>query len=307
LDNVSPIGRKIPVGTLLKRSLPLAISVVALTAISQWPFAAQAQTAAARNGGGQQQGSWSSPSSSFTGSQIGGFGGGNAGGGGFADPNFCGVNDEVHLGFDPSCPATTQNIPRSPIAFAGGAEYAQLFAIGPYAVIGWAVDLTGSALKSSGTQTTTHPFAGANITETLSTTQRQGMTSTLRITVGFVPVLNTLVFVTAGGAVGRISGSFSYAGTDDLQPPTTAYGAGSYSLTRFGSTYGGGVSFAYPLLGIAGTKITVEYLVTNLGTVTQNIPLIVTSCPFGGCSNGYAQTFMGTSNSTVRLKLSFGL
>ena len=42
-----------------------------------------------------------------------------------------------------SCGTTTQNIGRA-TGFAGGGEFGHMFTIGPYAVAGWAVDLTGS-------------------------------------------------------------------------------------------------------------------------------------------------------------------
>jgi hypothetical protein len=54
--------------------------------------------------------------------------------------------------------------------------------------------------------------------------------------------------------------------------------------------------------------VTLEYLYTNLGTVTEITPLVASHCagaPFS-CTS-FAETSMKTDSSTVRLKLSFGL
>ena len=94
----------------MKRSLALAISVLALTAVAEPLFAAESETAApvereraappsarrAQPARTQQRAApqrqapqqQASQTSSYTGTQAGGFGGGNAGGGGFADPGF---------------------------------------------------------------------------------------------------------------------------------------------------------------------------------------------------------------------------
>src|SRR5262249_45471655 len=152
----------------MKRHFLLAMTVVALTAISQRVFAAEVEAPAPRERAAPaqraaperaparapqrapvQRQAQPSPSSSFTGSQLGGFGGGNAGGGGFADPQFCGGGNinSSSTAFSPTCPNTTQNISRSPVAFSGGAEYGYMFALGPYTAAGFAVDVTGSAMK----------------------------------------------------------------------------------------------------------------------------------------------------------------
>ena len=94
----------------MKRSLALAITVLALTAVVEPLFAAESETAApvgrglplhrhggpslpraaaapsGRRLGGRRRRVRQSQTSSYTGTQAGGFGGGNAGGGGFADP-----------------------------------------------------------------------------------------------------------------------------------------------------------------------------------------------------------------------------
>ena len=125
---------------------------------------APARERAVQRAPAQRQAAPQSQTSSFTGSQAGGFGGGNAGGGGFADPTFCGTGP---ITFQPSCGNTTQNIGKG-TGFAGGAEYGYMFPLGGNLVAGWAVDATGSTLKSSGTQTTTKLVGIQTVTETLS-------------------------------------------------------------------------------------------------------------------------------------------
>src|SRR5271166_368276 len=114
----SPVGVSIHRGVIImKRSLFLAVSVLALAAVSKPLFAAEAETPApseraaptterterarparerraapARTTSGQQQ---ASQTSSYTGVQAGGFGGGNAGGGGFADPTCLGNQGSI--------------------------------------------------------------------------------------------------------------------------------------------------------------------------------------------------------------------
>jgi hypothetical protein len=303
----------------MKRHLLLAISVLALTAMSQPLFAAEAETPAASERAPaaerapareraerptrerapvQRQAAQSSPTSSFTGNQASAFGGGNTGGGGFADPTWCGSS------FSPSCPLTTQDISRS-TGFIGGLEYGYLFPIAPYWVAGWAVDIAGSTLKSSNTQTTSHHTGGVScclVTETLSASQSQSVLSTWRLTAGFVPMRNWLVFATAGAAVGTVSGNFTYTASSDF--PATAAGGGSYNQVRFGYTAGGGVSWAYPVFGILGARVTVEYLYTNLGKVTEDY-VLVPSCT--GCTPGLAETSMRTDTHTYRLKVGLPL
>ena len=124
----------------MKRSLFLAVSVIALTAVSDQLWAAGAETPApseqaapaarraapqrARPAPTPQRQAAQSQSSSFTGTQAGGFGGGNAGGGGFADPSFCGDRT-----FNPTCGTTTQNIGKNTGAL-GGLELGQMFPAG---------------------------------------------------------------------------------------------------------------------------------------------------------------------------------
>jgi len=302
----------------MKRHFLLAISVLALTAVSQPLFAAEAETPAApaaeraapaaereraparraaRRAPAQRQAAQSSPNSSFTGSQVGGFGGGNAGGGGFADPATC-PSLIGFYSFQPSCGNTVAPVSRSPVAASGGAEYAYSIPLGQYWVAGVAVDATGSGLNSSTTQTSTKLVGVTPVNETYSVNQRQSFTTTYRASIGVVAFQNTLIFLTAGGATGKVSGNFSYAAMTPGSTAVPATGVGSWNETRTGYTLGGGVTLATFRYG---PKVTVEYLYTNLGTVNQYIPVA------SGTNASASFVSMDTKNSTVRAKLSWGM
>jgi hypothetical protein len=299
-------------GSIMKRSLFLAVSVIALMTISDQLLAAGAETPApseqaapaarqraparARPAPTPQRQAASQPSSSFTGTQAGGFGGGNAGGGGFADPAFCGFD-----GFDPRCGTSTQNIGKR-TGVLGGAEIGQMIPMGFWA-LGWAVDAQGNTLRSESSDQffrivpINAPDSGTRITESFSTSQSQPFGTTWRLKAGVMAWPSTLIYVTGGGAGALVQGNFNYQAV--ASDGTTASGTNTYDKFRVGYTVGGGVTFSYPGSPIG---ITVEYLYTNLGTVDQTI--LVTS------SNGhvgFATTSMKTDTNAVRLKFSVGL
>jgi opacity protein-like surface antigen len=162
----------------MKRSVALAISVLALTAVAEPLFAAESETAApvereraapsarrAQPARTQQraapqrqvaQQTQTSQGNSFTGSQAGGFGGGNVGGGSFADPvTLC------HEGFTPSfggIPCTgvpyTYSADKK-IQGSGGGFYSYSIPLG-FAVIGLQGEIVAQRVNSSSTQSNTH-------------------------------------------------------------------------------------------------------------------------------------------------------
>jgi hypothetical protein len=64
------------------------------------------------------------------------------------------------------------------------------------------------------------------------------------------------------------------------------------------------VSWAYPVFGILGARVTVEYLYTNLGKVTEDY-ILIPSCT--GCTPGIAETSMRTDSHQYRLKVGLPL
>jgi hypothetical protein len=302
----------------MKRSVLLGVSVIALMTISDQPLAAGAETPApseraapaarraapqrARPAPTPQRQAAQSQSSSFTGTQAGGFGGGNAGGGGFADPSFCGT---IAGGFNPACGSATQNIGKNTGAL-GGLELGQMFPAG-YWLWGWAVDAQGSTLRSEGNQNGVRlPFGGAAINEGFSTSQTQPFMTTARLKLGGIVAPGTALYVTGGASGVYVHGDFNYQAYNVLNPTIAASGANSYDKFRLGYALGGGVTFSIP-----GSPVgfTIEYLYTDEGTVNQAIPVTCNGTA-GACATpfatGLATTSMKTQASAIRAKFSQG-
>jgi hypothetical protein len=301
----------------MKRSLFLAVSVIALTAVSDQLWAAGAETPApseqaaparraapqrARPAPTPQRQAAQSQSSSFTGTQAGGFGGGNAGGGGFADPTYCGTG----LGFDPRCGSATQNIGKNTGAL-GGLELGQMFPAG-YWLWGWAVDAQGSTLRSEGNQNGIRfvPFTLATVNEGFTTSQTQPFMTTARLKLGGIVAPGTAIYVTGGASGVYVHGDFNYQAYNVGSPGLfSASGTSSYDKFRLGYALGGGVTFSIP-----GSPVgfTIEYLYTDEGTVNQAIPVTCTGTVVcgGSFASGIATTSMKTQASAIRAKFSQG-
>jgi len=231
----------------MKRSLFLAVSVIALTVVADQLLAAEAEAPAPSERAApaarerapareravqrapqrapvQRQAASQSPASSFTGTQAGGFGGGNAGGGGNADPAFCGFGQ-----FDPGCGTSTQNIGRKS-GFLGGAELGQMFPIGGYFAAGWAVDVFGNTLRSEGSDQFTRVVpssssigAGNIIHESFTTSQTQPVGTTWRLKLGVIAWPGTMIYATGGGAGAMGHGDFNYNGTTEFCDPSSQH------------------------------------------------------------------------------------
>jgi len=174
----------------MKRNLFLAVSVLALAAVSKPLFAAEAETPApseraapaaererapARERAARQRvpaqrqaAAQSSQTSSYTGSQAGGFGGGNVGGGSFADPvNLCqgGLNavsssqsiSSQSISSQPSCPGVPYNYSAShTVQGQGGGFYSYSIPLFGWAVIGVQGEVAAGSIRTSNTQSNTH-------------------------------------------------------------------------------------------------------------------------------------------------------
>jgi hypothetical protein len=286
---------------------------------------------AARNGGTQQatQQSSSQPSqSTWTGSQAGGYGGGNAGGGSFADATpFCRLGLGAFPGINPSGPSGPACPPgpglnfdlKGKVAGTGGASVeTPKIPVGPV-LVGLVADVFFGNLTASSTAINTYPTgmpfgpdpAGQVTTETRSGSLSERTNGSLRAKVG-VPLFNywVLAYFTAGLAVGKTEGSFTYTGSNfgPLVPgATNVVATASFSDTRKGFSGGGGAEFA---TGIPGLKFAIDYTYTNFGSFTKTVPLVVTSCGPGPglCSNGQEVISVNNlSTSRVTAGIKFGL
>jgi outer membrane immunogenic protein len=134
----------------------------------------------------------------------------------------------------------------------------------------------------------------------------QNWDSSLRLRFGRLVTPSTLVYGTAGLAVGQISGSFSYLGTAFTFatipiPPnivtvagSTASAAANWSDDRVGGTVGVGVETVV----WTGWKVRVEYRYTDYGSFTKTIPVTTVCSIITGCS-------VPSSSATVNLRESF--
>lgn len=134
---------------------------------------------------------------------------------------------------------------------------------------------------------------------------RQNWDSSLRLRYGWLVTPSTLLYGTAGVAVGNISGSFNYVGALTtsviiVSPPaivaagSTATSAASWSDTKVGGTVGAGVETAI----WGGWKARVEYRYTDFGSYTKTVAVNTVCVASTGCS-------APSSSATINLRESF--
>jgi outer membrane immunogenic protein len=132
----------------------------------------------------------------------------------------------------------------------------------------------------------------------------QNWDSSLRLRYGWLVTPDTLVYGTAGVALGQISGSFSFNGVLHTTsfvtvPPVDLIGSratafGNWSDVRVGGTVGAGVETA--LWG--GWKARVEYRYTDYGSYTKTVAVNTVCVAPTGCSSP-------SSSASIDLKESF--
>jgi outer membrane immunogenic protein len=132
---------------------------------------------------------------------------------------------------------------------------------------------------------------------------KQTWDSSLRVRLGWLVTPQTLIYGTAGLAVGEISGSFSYFGQAFIRlsptvvtPGSTATSAATWSDDRLGGTVGVGVEHAI----WANWKARLEYRYTDYGSYTKTVAVstVCAAAASGGCSSP-------SSSATINLKESF--
>jgi outer membrane immunogenic protein len=130
---------------------------------------------------------------------------------------------------------------------------------------------------------------------------RQTWDSSFRLRYGWLVTPDTLVYGTAGLAVGQISGSFQYFGILRTTPlslgvvdGSTATSSASWSDTRAGGTVGVGVETAI----WGGWKARLEYRYTDYGSYTKTVAVNTVCAASTGCS-------APSSSATIDLRESF--
>jgi outer membrane immunogenic protein len=283
------------------------------------------------------------PPPNWTGPQVGGFGGGS-----FGSPQSF-VEPGAHLcagsglgPVTPGCFETPFQFSEHPWSatfgvFAGyNAQFGNLVA---------GVEGDGAWKRASISQTLSVPFTpidgGASRAETFTGSMTQRWDGSLRLRVGTLVTPWTLVYGTAGGAVGSVCSSFTYTalmtspgtfvpgplvpgplvpgpspGTFVPGPPvpgppvfvpgftTSAFGADNGCQTRPGYTVGAGVETAIAL-GF-NSKLRFEYRYTDLGSFSRDVPLAEIPCSVAPCT-GNAHIDMRAGFHTFRVGLGFGL
>jgi outer membrane immunogenic protein len=280
------------------------------------------------------------PPPNWTGPQVGGFGGGSYGSPfSFAEPgaHLCPFSN---LGpVTPPCFETPFQFSGQPWsgtvgAFAGyNAQFGNLVA-GVEGDVAWKrISISQTLLVPPTTVGTTPVGTTDSVSITRSETFTGSMTQrwdgSLRLRVGTLVTPWTLAYGTAGGAVGNVCSSFSYAatvtrptrspftpgtaasiiGTGTFTVPgftTSASGADNWCETRIGYTVGAGVE-----TGIAlgyNSKLRFEYRYTDLGSFSRDVPLVAAGEPpcSVGCT-GNAHIDLRAAFHTFRVGLGFGL
>jgi outer membrane immunogenic protein len=149
-------------------------------------------------------------------------------------------------------------------------------------------------------------------TDTKYGSVKQNWDSSFRLRYGWLVTPDTLLYGTAGVAIGDISGSFAYSAVLHALSGTptpvdtagsTATAAGSWSDVRVGGTVGAGVETA--LWG--GWKARVEYRYTDYGSYTKTVAVNTVCLAPTGCSapSSSASIDLRESFHTVRVGVGF--
>jgi len=202
-------------------------------------------------------------SSNWSGSQAGGSNGGSSVNNNFVEP---GAFNYAPGCFGP-CYETPFQFSDHKVSYIIGGFLGYRVQMGNI-VVGVEGDVYWKNAESSKVQNTPPPWLGY---EQFTGSQKQGVDGSLRLRVGTLVTPWTLLYATGGLAVGRVSGSFSYAGCEfsDCIGGTNVFGSATWSETRVGGTVGAGVETEI----FPGVKARGEYRYTDLGKFSKDVPL----------------------------------
>jgi outer membrane immunogenic protein len=294
----------------MKRLLVLAIAFLSGTAVLESALAADMQ-ANPRKAAPQQQQQQSS-NSNWSGGQVGGSNGVSGVNNGFVEPGAYVCPSFYPFGV--SCFETPFSFSSHKLSYTVGPFLGYRWQMGS-TVIG--VEADWSWKKGESSYALSIPAVCFNIgctdyrTDSKTGSVSQNWDSSFRARFGWLVTPSTLLYGTAGLAVGQIKGTFSYSattfggGTSGVAgfPGSTATALGSWSDTRLGGTGGAGVETAL----WDRWKLRVEYRYTDYGRYTKSVPVSTVCVAPQGCSSpsSLATISLRESFHTVRVGLGF--
>jgi outer membrane immunogenic protein len=145
----------------------------------------------------------------------------------------------------------------NPNGFTGGGQIGYNWQASSVTVVGLEADFEYFGLKGSATTGAVYPLS-APFSFTINQSVKTDRLATFRARLGFLVTPSTLFYVTGGGAVTNLQGTFTF--TDTLAAAESA----SFNTTKFGWTVGGGVEWAMS----GGWSAKAEYLFVSFPTVT---------------------------------------
>jgi outer membrane immunogenic protein len=287
-------------GEVVNRLLILGIAALSAIAALESALAADMQVAPRRTAPAQQ-----TANSNWSGGQVGGSNGVSSVNNGFVEPGAYLCPAIYPLGV--SCFET-------PFSFS---DHKLSYTVGPFLGYRWqfgmavvGVEADWSWKKGESSSLVSLPFVCFNPactdyrTDTKSGSVSQTWDSSFRGRLGWLVTPSTLLYGTAGLAVGQIKGTFTYSATAFTVgipgstatgiPGSTATALGSWSDTRLGGTAGAGVETEV----LPRWKLRFEYRYTDYGTYTKSVPVSTICVTSTGCS-------VPSSLATINLRESF--
>jgi outer membrane immunogenic protein len=149
-----------------------------------------------------------------------------------------------------------------PNGFTGGGQIGYNWQASPVTVVGLEADFEYFGLKGSSTSGAVYPCC-APTAFTINQSVKTDWLATFRARLGYLVTPNALIYVTGGGAVTDLKGTFIF--TDTF---ATANESASFSSTKLGWTVGGGVEWTL----WSGWTAKAEYLFVSFpsASVTSN-------------------------------------
>ena len=185
-----------------------------------------------------------------------------------------------------------------PNGFTGGGQFGYNWQTSSSTVLGLEADFEYFGLKASTSSSALYPCC-APIGFTINQSIKTDWLATFRARFGFLVTPGTLFYVTGGGAVTNLQGTFAFTDTS-----SAATEAASFNTTKLGWTVGGGVEWAM----WSGWSAKAEYLFVSFpkASVTGVFTGSATTLAQGGINNPFTHS-ADLDASIVRIGLNYKL